>query len=166
MFQIDLPGLNATVNIANPQMKINIGDKLTTLDPASLYRPLVTITSQFTGKSKTFITSVDSWEYIERYVNLGFYTVREGIVPEDLGAGVVALGTTSFPLGFYDIIVYQNTSNTNLDPTGLPVVWRGLMNLKLRTDLNGSDVNDTPVPVKYTQYTNNDADTNSIYITN
>jgi hypothetical protein len=70
----------------------------------------------------------------------------------------IQLGTTDFPLGFYDVTIYNNTDNTNLDTTGLPVIWNGLMNLTGFSSATQS--------VTYTEYTTNDADTESIYLTN
>jgi hypothetical protein len=70
--------------------------------------------------------------------------------------GVIFLGSTDYPLGFYDVVIYQNSSNSNLDPSGLTTIWNGLMNLT--NNANAS-------PVDYTEYTTNDSDTESVYIT-
>jgi hypothetical protein len=76
---------------------------------------------------------------------------------EDPTAGVIQVGTTDFPLGFYNITMYENTaSNTNLDPTGLRVIYTGLVNL---SGVNGAD------GITYSEYTTNDSDTESVYIT-
>ena len=157
--QAEIPGLDAFVVLAASWNALDIGDKLTTLDPDAIYRPLLVMTSQFTGKSKALTVNVeDNFAYIERYVNIGFVSSRTYEEPVE---GVIKLGTTDFPLGFYDVVIYENSSDENLDPTGLPVIWNGLMNVKLR-----KEADDTPIPVKYTEYTNNDADTESIYLTN
>ena len=137
----------------NNDFYLNIGDKITNTE----YRPLMTITSQVTGKSKTFITNVDVWANKARYVRMGMFLTRSSSL-EILGSSIVQVGTIDFPLGFYDAIIYQNSGETNLDPTGLPVLFNGLANLIIPDG-------DTQ-PVSYTQYTDNDSETESIYITN
>ena len=159
MMQVEIPGLDALAVLAASWNAVDIGDKLTTKNPSEIYRPLLVMTSQFTGKSKTLTVNVENnFAYIERYVNIGITTSR---VTEEPVEGVIKLGTTDFPLGFYDVVIYENSSDENLDPTGLPVIWNGLMNVKLR-----KEADDTPIPVTYTEYTTNDADTESIYLTN
>ena len=120
-------------------------------------RSLCTFTSQFTGKSKTVSLNTSFGDFNARYVRYGVYTTRDAD-QENLMAAIIQLGTTDFPLGFYDVTIYNNTDNTNLDPTGLPVIWNGLMNLTGFSSATQS--------VKYTEYTTNDADTESIYLTN
>tara|TARA_R100000781_G_scaffold31379_1_gene22884 strand:+ start:1493 stop:1951 length:459 start_codon:yes stop_codon:yes gene_type:complete len=143
---------NAGDVILNNDFYLDINDKMT----VDLYRILITFTSQFTNKSKTFLANTD-YTNKERYIKLGLFTTRD-IAQEDLSLSRIQLGTTDFPLGFYDAILYQNTDNTNLDPTGLPVIWNGVMNL--------SGYSNATESVSYTEYTTNDADTESIYLTN
>jgi len=131
---------------------LDIHDKMT-IDSG---RVLITFTSQFTGKSKT--VSVNTvYTNKERYVSLSFFTTRS-LSQEDLLEAKMQLGTTDYPLGFYDATLYQNADSNNLDPTGLPVIWNGVMNLAGNTNATES--------VSYTEYTTNDADTESIYLTN
>jgi hypothetical protein len=120
-------------------------------------RSLWTITSQFTKKSKTYLPSTGSINK-DRYISMTTVTTTGS---DNLGAGIIKVGTTDFPLGFYDVTIYENTSDTNLDPTGLNVVYNGLMNLIL---MNGTTKVETP-PITYTEYTTNDSDTESVYIT-
>ena len=69
--------------------------------------------------------------------------------------GLIQLGSTDYPLGFYDVTIYQNSSNSNLDPSGLnTTLYTGLLNLISSTDTT-----------QYKQYTTNDTDTDSVYIT-
>ena len=76
---------------------------------------------------------------------------------ENLGSGVVFLGSTDFPLGFYDVVIYQNNNNTNLDPdNAIKTIYTGLANLSATSAV---------APVDYTEYTTNDSDTESVYIT-
>ena len=130
---------------------LNIYDKMTNAD----YRPLMTITSQLTGNSKTFIVTTVNYVNKDRYVEMLVY-VQPVSIGENLSGGSIYLGNTDFPLGFYDVVIYQNSSNTNLDPSGLTTIWNGLMNLTSNSTTN---------PVEYTEYTTNDSDTESVYIT-
>ena len=69
--------------------------------------------------------------------------------------GLIQLGNTNYPLGFYDVTIYQNSSNSNLDPSGLTTtLYTGLLNLTSSIDTT-----------QYKQYTINDSDTDSVYIT-
>ena len=69
--------------------------------------------------------------------------------------GLIILGTTDYPFGFYDVTIYQNSSNSNLDPSGLTTtLYTGLLNLRSLVDTT-----------QYTSYTINDSDTDSVYIT-
>jgi len=120
-------------------------------------RSLCTFTSQFTGKSKTVSLNTTYGDFNSRYVLYGVFTTRDA-GQEVLLEAKIQLGTTDFPLGFYDVTIYNNTDNTNLDTTGLPVIWNGLMNLTGFSSATQS--------VTYTEYTTNDADTESIYLTN
>tara|TARA_R110000824_G_scaffold50124_1_gene140254 strand:+ start:2589 stop:3041 length:453 start_codon:yes stop_codon:yes gene_type:complete len=131
---------------------LNIYDEMTNAD----YRPLITITSQLTGNSKTFLPASASYAYKERYVSLLIYTPQT-VANENLSAGAPFLGDSDFPLGFYNVTIYQNSSNSNLDPSGLTTIYTGLMNLRSNSTTN---------PVTYTEYTANDSETESAYITN
>ena len=122
-------------------------------DSTTIYKPLVTVTSQLTGKSKTFVVFSLFSTNKERWLECLFATTTTS--SEDLDAGLVILGTTDYPLGFYDVTIYENSSNTNLDPSGLNVVYTGLMNLYSTTSPS----------VTYSEYTTNDSDTESVYIT-
>ena len=131
---------------------LDLYDKMTNSD----YRSLMTLTSAFTGKTKTFLPNTD-YTNKERYIIIGTYTTRDAN-QENLETGIIQLGTTDFPLGFYNVTIYENTSNTNLDPTGLAVIYKGLANVIVRSG--------STQPVTYTEYTTNDSETESIYITN
>ena len=133
------------------QVFLNLYDKMTNAD----YKPLVTFTSQLTGNSKTFVVASANYTNKDRYVELLIYTPQNE-ANENLLSGAPYLGNTDFPLGFYDVTIYQNTDNTNLDPSGLTTIYEGLMNLSS---------NATTDPVTYKEYTTNDSDTESVYIT-
>ena len=137
-------------------INLNIYDVYASTDT---FRSLWTITSQFTKKSITYLHSTD-YTNKERYVAINTITSWD-IDAQNLTTGVIQLGTTDFPLGFYDVVIYENTSNINLNTSGLKVVFNGLMNLISQNATTGVD---TP-PVDYTEYTTNDTDTESVYIT-
>jgi hypothetical protein len=140
--------------IQNNNYYINLFDDMVSSD-TTIYRPLQIITSQLTGKSKAFTGSIVETNK-DRYIKLACVTSITGTT-EDPTAGVIQVGTTDFPLGFYNITMYENTaSNTNLDPTGLRVIYTGLVNL---SGVNGAD------GITYSEYTTNDSDTESVYIT-
>jgi hypothetical protein len=146
MIQFTRDKTSATSNITY----INLYDEMTN----STYKPLVKVTSQLTGKEKYFIPTT-SYSNKDRYVQL--ITFVTTTVDNDAPLlGVIFLGSTDYPLGFYDVVIYQNSSNSNLDPSGLTTIWNGLMNLT--NNANAS-------PVDYTEYTTNDSDTESVYIT-
>ena len=126
-------------------------------DTSNLYASLIKLTSQQTGYTKYVIASTVWGSNKERWTSLGLYTTRSSGT-EDLGTGIIYVGNTNFPQGFYDVIIYENSSNENLDPTGLNIVYRGLLNLYPATG--------NTEPVEYTEYTTNDSDTESVYITN
>ena len=121
-------------------------------------RSLCTFTSQFTKKSKTVSLNTGYADNNSRYIQYGVFTTRNA-GEESLLTGVMQLGTTDFPLGFYDVILYNNTDNTNLDPTGLNVLWNGVMNLS-------GDAYDSKGSVEYTEYNENDNYVNIINLTN
>ena len=137
---------------------INLYDKFENKD--NVYKPLITFTSQFTGNSKTVkanLTDVDDSDK-KRYVGMGVITSQ---TIDNLSEAVIKLGTTDFPLGFYDVIIYENTSSTNMDITGLKIVYYGVMNLEIT---EGASEPSIP-PVVYTEYTTNDTDTEAVYVT-
>ena len=137
--------------ILQNKIYLDLYDKMTNTD----YRPLIYFKSQFTESVKKF-TVTASYTSQERYVELTYNTVRAS-GSENLTAGNIFMGNTDFPLGFYDAFIYQNTSNTNLNSSGLTLLYTGLMNMAM----NSGEV----PPVEYTEYTTNDSDTESVYIT-
>jgi hypothetical protein len=138
--------LRSTTTTEN-SFQLNIYDKMTNAD----YRPLLTFTSQASGNSFTSMPFSSIYTKKERYVAFILYATT-GLAPT---LGFVTFGNTDLPYGFYDVTIYQNSSNSNIDPTGLTVIWNGLANLKQ----SGNPA------VEYTDYDTNDADTESVYIT-
>ena len=137
---------------------INLYDKFENKD--NVYKPLIPFTSQFTGNSKTVkanLTDVDDIDK-KRYIGMGVVTTQ---TLDNLSEAVIKLGTTDFPLGFYDAIIYENTSTENMDTTGLNIVYYGVMNLEITEGAVEASV----PPVVYTEYTDNDSDINNIFLT-
>jgi len=120
---------------------------------AAAVKPLVGLTSQQTGKTKYFLNTTNDYTNEDRAVKFVFFPYTS---TEVLLSGLVNFATDDFPLGFYDFTLYANTSNTNLDPSGLTVIYRTLFNIKA---VSGSE------EVTYSEYTSNDSDTESVYIT-
>ena len=149
MIQFSQP-VSPEFNLVNNKVYLDLFDKFDT--SLAEYSPLWVITSQFTKKTKTWVVST-TWTNKERYVEMNTVTTY---APNSEITNRIILGTTDYPLGFYDVTIYQNTSNTNTDPSGLNVLYTGLMNLT---------TNDSKLPVQYSEYTTNDSDTESVYIT-
>ena len=130
---------------------LNLYDEMTNAD----YNVLISVTSQLTGKTKSF-RSVTTYTNKDRYLHMLIY-VATSMAGENLGSGIVFLGSTDYPLGFYDVTIYQNNNNTNLDPANaIKTIYKGLVNLSATNAV---------APVGYTEYTTNDSDTESVYIT-
>tara|TARA_R110001606_G_C14872376_1_gene590043 strand:- start:19 stop:471 length:453 start_codon:yes stop_codon:yes gene_type:complete len=149
MIQFNQP-TSTEFNLVNNIVYLNIYDKFDT--SLAEYSPLWIATSQFTKKTKAWIVST-IWTNKERYVSMNTVTTY---APNSEISNRIILGTTNYPLGFYDITIYQNTSNVNIDPAGLNVLYTGILNLS--TTVGKSSV-------KYNEYTTNDSNTESVYIT-
>ena len=118
------------------------------------YNPLIVYKSQFTGYTKNSIGTVPYWASKERYVSFQQTILAPGET-EDLSAGKILFGTKDFPFGFYDVTIYQNNNNTNTDvANAIKVVYRTLLN-----------VSSAAGTVDYKEYTTNESDTESVYIT-
>lgn len=114
-------------------------------------RPLISIKSQQTEKELNFMASLVTITNENRYTEMK-YTIGTNDVPL---LGLIKLGNTDYPFGFYDVTIYQNSSNSNLNPSGLTTtLYTGLLNLRSLVDTT-----------QYKQYTINDSDTDSVYIT-
>tara|TARA_R100000664_G_scaffold31346_1_gene44878 strand:- start:963 stop:1427 length:465 start_codon:yes stop_codon:yes gene_type:complete len=153
MFQFSTPSAEGFFLINNI-VRLNIYDKFTS---TAFVRPLWGLKSQFTKKEKYYTPAVD-YTNKERFVQMSTRTIKN--ISENLPAGNIKLGTTDFPLGFYDVSIYENVVQGNLDPTGLNLVYTGIMNLICK---NASTGKDAP-PVEYTE-NNADTENNSVYLT-
>jgi|TARA_R100000084_G_C4642987_1_gene144939 hypothetical protein len=122
------------------------------------YNCLQKLESQQTGKSIYYSSNMIKTN-LSRYV--GLYCLPSVNGTDLPTVGLIKLNPTDFPIGLYNYTVYENTSSSNLDPTDLKVIYNGLANI---ISVNNSGV-ETPVP-EYTEYTTNDAEINSVYLTN
>jgi len=129
------------------------------VDLVSNGKPLMEFVSHQTGNSTTAISS--TFGETDRYSSAFFRILTTEPTDYFRQIGFAYLGFDERPMGFYDVIVYDNNdSSTNLDPTGLTVLWRGLGNLTAKQ----TGTHKFPA-VEYTEYDTNDADTESVYIT-
>ena len=129
----------------------NLYDLMTNNDE---YNPLVVYKSQFTGYTKISLATSVFWNSKDRYVSFLQTILAQGGT-EDLSTGKVLFGTKNFPFGFYDVTIYQNNNNTNMDIANtIKVVYNTLLNVSSFTET-----------VDYKEYTTNDSDTESVYIT-
>jgi hypothetical protein len=138
---------------------VNTYDKYENRDNIQ-YKPIITFTSQMTGNSASLVPILYSYTNKDRYVkiDIAIATIGSG------GSGFVNLGNTDFPTGFYDMTIRENTTNGLPSAASIatrPIVFTGLMNLIAGNNSGG----ETP-SVIYTEYTTNDSDTESVYITN
>jgi hypothetical protein len=128
---------------------LDIYDKMTNTD----YKPLFNFKSQESKNSQNVVPYTVDYSQKERYVKCSV-TAGGGVFPS---LGMFEAGSIDYPFGMYNTTIYQNTSDTNYDPTGLTVIWNGLSNIYAAT---------TNPAVEYTEYVENDSEVESIYITN
>jgi len=130
---------------------VNIYDEVEAVTSIA-YKPLWVITSQFTRKEKTFLPLYAAG----LFPRSALFVWTTSYSSENLLIGLIKIGNTDYPLGFYDLEIYNNSSDTNLDKSGLTKLFTGLLNFK------GVDPKQS---VTYSEYTTNDADTESVYVT-
>ena len=131
---------------------LDIYDKMTSI----VYRPLLQFVSEATGKSFVFLALATSFTKKERYVQF-LIGIGADYIPL---SGFITFGNTDLPYGFYDVTVYENSNNTNLDPSGLSVIWKGMGNLSATQ--SGTYKNPA---VEYNEYSVNDSENELVYIT-
>mgnify|MGYP003144765599 FL=1 len=77
--------------------------------------------------------------------------------------GQVKIGNDDFPLGLYNIRVWQSPTLADYNPDNATAFLHyGIMNI-YTSEVGGTEIYPS---VQYKQYNNNDSDTNSVYITN
>tara|TARA_Y100001968_G_scaffold326504_1_gene369698 strand:+ start:659 stop:1117 length:459 start_codon:yes stop_codon:yes gene_type:complete len=150
--------IQATAHIASMQvMNVPLYDEMIINGSETTMSPLVSITSQLTGNTKNFLSFFGySFANKERYVRITFFFKSSAESPT---SGQVIVGNTDFPYGMYDVKIYQNdpSTATNIDPdNAIKLLYTGLMNLTPETGNEAID---------YKEYTTNDSETESVYIT-
>ena len=134
--------------------------------PYLLYK----LESQFTKKTKIFsrgssapacginINCFDRWVVASWLVN------TPGEAVEDLTIGRVIVGSEEFPLGFYNLTIYEMETSDDLNPDNAKAT--------LYTDILNMYPNSIPSisanfeEVQYNEYTTNDSENESVYLTN
>ena len=166
MYQIELFD-NSPNNFVFASFFASVKDKLTTAITQSgvgaVTNPyfLIEYKSQLTGTIKRFnpfivYASTSGTDVQNRY--LYFLSKVSLTLADDVANGIIKVGTTDMPYGFYDFKIYQMSSAADYSPdNAVATLFTGLMNLSQRGDYKKS--------VDYTEYTTNDADTESVYIT-
>jgi|TARA_R110000824_G_scaffold43974_7_gene128331 hypothetical protein len=130
---------------------------------------LIKLKSQQTGKQKLFTRTgikpsvgVNLNKY-KRQITLSFkYSVNPSST-EDLSAGEILVGNDQFPLGFYDITIYETETDGELNPDNAKAtLYNGILNMTAST----IDAAKNFEEVQYTEYTTNDSENESVYLTN
>lgn len=114
------------------RVTINLKDKLTP-DFDTSDGILISVRSQL-SKRYRFFTPIVNWGegyYNSRFTTFFIYTSATG---SDVSLGIIQMGTEDYPLGFYDVIIYQNSFAANFNPDGLNVIYTGLANVTATTD--------------------------------
>ena len=134
---------------------------------------MIKMTSQFTNKTKVIATGIlptyansstgTELDWKRQLVANFFYTTG-GRGTEDLTDGKVHVATDEFPLGFYDITIYENKTSAfdNNLANATATLFNGVLNLK-GSESDTANVN--MESVQYVDYTTNDTETQSVYIT-
>jgi hypothetical protein len=152
----------------NNYMYLNLYDEVdTSLTAYLITRPLIALKSKQTNNTKYFVPfKIDGQSSCIGTcwggANTSRYTKLEYLVVDSPGGevifnGSIYMGTDDFPYGLYDMTIYQNNTNTNTNPANaIKVLYTGLWNLTSKNN----------PALTYTEYTTNDSDTESVYITN
>ena len=164
MYQINLID-NSPNNWSYASFFADVDDKLTgsiTYAGQTISSPyfLLEYKSQLTGKIKRFNPNI-AFGYVgttntaPRFV---YFLSKVSLTQaDDVANGLIKVGTTDMPYGFYDFKIYEMSSAADYNPdNAVGVLWTGLMHLTSTVYKK---------PVEYTEYTTNDADTDSVYIT-
>ena len=80
-----------------------------------------------------------------------------------MSAGEILVGNDQFPLGFYDITIYETETDGELNPDNAKAtLYNGILNMTAST----IDAAKNFEEVQYTEYTTNDSENESVYLTN
>ena len=163
---------------------LNLADKIvgtpifgtTTIGPNTFYFLtfpffLIKLESQFTGKTKIFTRSTVAYANLgtnvntyDRSIQMSYSYSMNPDSTEDLSKAEILVGTDEFPLGLYNLTIYQIDSSGELDPANATAtLYSGLLNMTASDATTGTGNFEA---VQYTEYTNNDSENESVYLTN
>lgn len=181
MVQVVVNNQNFTAFAFAADFRINISDKIVSTPtflsatflgdiyyslsfPYILYK----LESQQTGKVKIF-TRTSSFPAVginvntfERYITLSFFYSANPNSTENLSNAEVLVGTKEFPLGLYNITIYETDTLGELNPDNAKAtLYNGLLNMT-----GSQSVANNFEEVQYKEYTSNDTDNENVYLTN
>ena len=134
--------------------------------PFILYK----LESQQTGKTKIFSRGDNFFPLIseninkfDRQITLSWKYSANTSSTENLSTGDILVGNAEFPLGFYNLTVYEVDSGSELNPDNAKaVLYNGIVNMYGQTSSGATNFEE----VKYTEYATNDSDNENVYLTN
>jgi hypothetical protein len=138
MIQLDVNKVGGLAKIF--LVRINLKDKISS-DFDTANGLLFSATSQLTGAKQNVIPIVN-WGadfYNDRFTTVYLYTSPSAGNPfiGYLSFGHISYPTfdVNYPIGFWDIIIYENSSSSNLSPTGL-IIMKKIKKIKNEFRLN------------------------------
>ena len=170
MFHFYVSELPVVTQILNTQY-VCLMDKMTSTD----YLPLIRVVSQATGAEKVYKpnTSIMGQPTInDRYYTINTFLLDTGDttsgVQEDLSIGMVRFEINStFPLGLYDLYIYENTEDSDeslkVSEAMQPPLYKGVVNVTNNEYYQNVhyleyDKNDSKVDFNYQTYAFYDED--------
>jgi len=183
MIQAEINNQATTAFAYGTGFEINISDKIvqtpvfyvaTILGTTYYYLQfpfiLYKLESQQTKKTKIFTRGSSFYPTIstginkfDRQIRLGWKYSANSSSTESLTTGNILVGNAEFPLGFYNLTVYEVDSGSELNPDNAEaVLYNGVVNMYGQTASGASNFEQ----VQYTEYTTNDSDNENVYLTN
>ena len=133
--------------------------------PYLLYK----LESQYTKKTKIFSRKLAApscginVNSFDRWVQTTWLYETPGEAVEDLTIGKVIVGSEEFPLGFYNLTIYEMETSDDLDPdNSKATLYNGLLHMRPSTSTGSANFQE----VQYKEYTTNDTENEVSYLTN
>jgi hypothetical protein len=183
MIQAPINNQTTTSFAYGTSFQINISDKIVqtpvfyvvTLGDTTYYNLqfpfiLYKLESEQTGKTKVFSRGGSVYPLVseninkfDRQITLGWKYSANTSSTENLSTGEILVGNAEFPLGFYNLTVYEVDSGSELNPDNAKaVLYNGIVNMYGQTISGATNFEE----VKYTEYATNDSDNENVYLTN